>query len=85
MVQNDVLEYEGRLAHIICKTELQLDGVNHAPIQTYVYLIDSIDALEDIKGRSLNAAQFQCPPLVVLVIDPTHLDIIPFLRQQVLI
>ncbi|VDM41307.1 unnamed protein product [Toxocara canis] len=81
MLHGDILEHERGLAQINCVREKEV-SVDAMRSRTFVFLIDSVDSLEALKSRSLSATDFCCPPLLVLVADPKHCDLLPLLHQQ---
>lgn len=81
LLHGDIMEHERGLARITCFTEAEADS-DAKRSSTWVFLVDSADSLERHKESLSEAADFGCPPLVVLVVDPAHLDLLPTLHQQ---
>ncbi|MFH4973445.1 hypothetical protein AB6A40_000154 [Gnathostoma spinigerum] len=81
VIRGDMFENERGFARLQCFSEAEA-GTNALLTHTFVFLIDSLDTLEKVRARSLKSDDFCCAPIFTLVVDPTHIDLLPYLHQQ---
>ncbi|CAB3409630.1 unnamed protein product [Caenorhabditis bovis] len=78
-LRNEAFPCASGSAYILCYGEDDIESKSDNSSFTEVFLIDSIQCIEELKSRNFSAI---VPPVFVVVCEPSNYDMIPMLHQQ---